>query len=67
MFFLIHLSNANFSFMIEMAEKPNECSLFLPNEPNEPFKQNELIEPNEPNEPFEQNEIIEPNELGKCI
>ena len=42
-------------------------SLFLPNEPNEPFKQNELIEPNEPNEPFEQNEIIEPNELGKCI
>jgi hypothetical protein len=47
-----------------MAEKPNECSLFLP---NEPFKQNELIEPNEPNEPFEQNEIIEPNELGKCI
>ena len=39
----------------------------LPNEPNEPFKQNELIEPNEPNEPFEQNEIIEPNELGKCI
>jgi hypothetical protein len=44
-----------------MAEKPNECSLFLPNEPNEPFKQNELIEP------FEQNEIIEPNELGKCI
>jgi hypothetical protein len=50
-----------------MAEKPNECSLFLPNEPNEPLEQNELIEPNEPNEPFEQNEIIEPNELGKCI
>ena len=50
-----------------MAEKPNECSLFLPNKQNEPLEQNELIEPNEPNEPFEQNEIIEPNELGKCI
>ena len=47
-----------------MAEKPNECSLFLPNDLNEPLEQNELIEPNEP---FEQNEIIEPNELGKCI